>query len=201
MSPKSFTLGISLATWLVLATQTAVAQDQNIARNGQAIPRSFANSVSVSLAVPLTGGFNLGWSVPASGRLVLTSFLAYFDRDWIVVLEPSDWHSYSGYVGTSLQYYPTGNPGDYQGFFLGADLGLATSYQTYKPVNKGDLFFFPFIDVYFFGYDLGLSRRVHLLFFLGGGYAPVASIVKVDGYAHDSGDFYPVADVRVAYRW
>ena len=201
MSRKSHTLGISFATLLLLAGQTGVAQGQNAARDGQAMPMSFANSVSVSMAVPLTGGFNLGYSVPASGRLVLTSFLAYFDRDWMVVLEPSDWHSHSGYVGTTLQYYPTGNPGDYQGFFLGADLGLAISYQTYKPADRGDLFFFPFIDVYFFGYDLGLSKRVRLLFFVGGGYAPVASIVKVDGYAHDSGDFYPVADIRLAYRW
>lgn len=80
-------------------------------------------------------------------------------------------------------------------------MGLAISYQTYKPVDKSDLFFFPFIDLYVFGYDLGLSRRVRVLFFVGGGYAPVASTVKVDGHAHDSGDFYPVADVRLAYRW
>jgi len=201
MSSKSFVLGFAVATWLLLAGRTAGAQQPAAVPEEPSAARSFAHAVSVSLAVPLTGGFNVGWSAPASGRLVLMSFLAYFDRDWIVFLEPSDWHSYSGYVGTSLQYYPTGSPGEYQGYFLGADLGLATSYQTYKPTDQSDLFFFPFIDFYFFGYDLGLSRRVRVLFFLGGGWAPVASIVKVGGHAHDSGDFYPVADARITYRW
>ncbi len=201
MSPKSSILGVSLAAWLLLAGRAAVGQELSAAPEAPAAARSFSRAFSFSLAVPLTGGFNVGWGVPASGRLVLMSFLAYFDRDWIVFLEPSDWHSYSGYVGTSLLYYPTGHPGDYQGYFVGGDVGLATSYQTYKPVDQSDLFFFPFIDLYLFGYDLALSRRIRAMFFLGGGFAPVASIVNVDGYKHDSGDFYPLADIRLAYRW
>lgn len=201
MSPKPSKLGISLVACLLLASRPAGAQEPPLPQDAPVAPRSFAQSFSFSLAVPLTGGFNVGWGVPASGRLVLMSFLAYFDRDWIVFIEPSDWHSYSGYVGTSLLYYPTGNPGNYQGYFVGGDVGMATSYQTYKPADQSDLFFFPFVDLYLFGYDLGLTRRLRAMLFLGGGFAPVASIVNVDGYKHDSGDFYPLADLRIAYRW
>lgn len=204
--PSSVRLSAAgLAVCLLVSVRPALAQEPVAAHAesaAQVLPRpSFSKSISLSLAVPLTGGFNVGWSVPVSSRLVVTSFLAYFDRDWLVFIEPSDWHSYSGYIGTALQYFPTGQAGSYEGFFLGADIGLAISYQTYKPVNEGDLFFFPFIDLYFFGYDLPIWRGLHAQLYVGGGYAPVGPIVKVDGYTHDGGDFYPVADLRLAYRW
>ena len=161
----------------------------------------FRHGLFVSAAIPLTGGFNVSWSRPVAGRLVLSSFLAYFDRSWFLIVEPSDWHSYSGYVGAMLQWYPTARSGQHRGYFVGGDIGLATSYQTYRPTGKGDIFWFPFIDLYLLGYTFNLWRGLYLDAFLGGGYAPVGPIVKVDGHKHDSGDFYQIADLRLGYRW
>ena len=160
--------------------------------------KSFRNGLFLSFAVPLTGGFNISWSRPVSDRLVLSSFIAYFDRNWLLIIEPSDWHSYSGYIGVMLQYYPA-TP--LEGYFIGGDLGLAISYQTYLATHESGIFFFPFIDLYLVGYSFRLWRGLFLDVLLGGGYAPVQPIVIVKGHKHDGGDFYPIADLRIGYRW
>jgi hypothetical protein len=163
--------------------------------------RIYRNSLSLSLAVPLTGGFNIAWGHPLSDRLELQSFVAYFDRDWILIIEPSDWHSYSGYIGTALRYYPRGNSTGSGGYFVGGDLGLAISYQTYNPLDESDVFFFPFIDFYLLGYDFHVWEGLNIELIIGGGFAPVSQIVDIEGNTHKGGDFYPLSDFRISYRW
>jgi hypothetical protein len=118
-----------------------------------------------------------------------------------MVLESSDWHSRSGYVGTLLQYYPGNSSDKHEGYFIGGDIGFSVSDQTYKPLDKNDIFFFPFVDIYFFGYTKQLSKNLFMDVFIGGGWAPVSSEVEIEGHRHDSGDFYPMCDVRFGYRW
>jgi hypothetical protein len=163
-------------------------------------PQKFQSSLSVGVAIPLTGSPNLVWARPVSDRILLGSEFAYFDRSWVMILEESDWHSRSGYLGTSLQYYP-GVPGRYEGYWVGIDGGLAISHQTYRPTSESGTFFFPYVDFYFLGYTFGGSHRILVDLWVGGGWAPVGSEVRIGEHAHDTGDFYPIADVRLTYRW
>lgn len=161
----------------------------------------YTDSLYFSFAFPLTGGPGLVYGTPVSDHLVLSSAFYYFDRDWAMVLESSDWHSRSGYIATLLQYYPGGKKSKYTGYFIGGDMGFAVSDQTYKPLDESDVFFFPFIDLYFFGYTQPLTQNFFMDICIGGGWAPVSSEVEIKGHRHDSGDFYPMADIRFGYRW
>ncbi len=187
-----FSVVIWITAVLLMISQPALGQTST--------NESFTESLSFGIAIPLTGSPSLLWSRPISDRLVLGSEFAYFDRDWVFILEPSDWHSRSGYIGTFLQYYPV-TAGKYTGYWIGIDGGLAISYQTYKPLNKSDIFFFPYIDLYFCGYTFKLSQSLYLDIWAGGGWAPVSTEVNIEGHTHDSGDWYPIADVRLTYRW
>jgi len=166
---------------------------------GQPAPR-FRNALSTSPAIPLIGTIYLAWQRPVSDRLVVGNYLAFFERDWMVLLEKGDWHSNSVYIGTMLQYFPTAAPGTHEGYYLGGDFGLASSRQTYRPLDKSEVFFFPYAEAYLFGYVMPIAGGFNVDLCLGGGYAPVSHIVSIEGH-RNSGNYYPLADVRATYRW
>lgn len=156
--------------------------------------------ISTELSVPLTGTVGVTLGKPLSERVAIANFLYYFDRDWMVLLSKGDWHSNSVYIGNSFTYYPFSKPGTFTGYFVGGDFGLAISKQTFKPLNKSGIFFFPFVDLYFAGYSIKLWEGVHLMGLLGGGWAPVSTSVEIDGN-RNLGDYYPIINIRLAYKW
>jgi len=156
--------------------------------------------IATGLGVPLNGSLFLMYGRPISDRVVLSNHFTYFNRDWMVLLEEGDWTSRTGYYGLVLQYYPFAAPGQYRGYYIGGDTGLAVSKQTYKPLSKSDIFFFGFLDGYFLGYTFPITRGFHLDCMLGGGWAPVSNEVVIEGHTNE-GDFYPLANFMLAYRW
>lgn len=159
--------------------------------------------ISTALVVPLNGTLYISWGRSVSDRVVLSNYLAYFNREWMLLLEKGDWTSRSAYFGIMLQYFPFCKKNEYSGYFIGGDTGLATSRQTYYPVNKSDIFFFNYIEFYYLGYRIPLNmihKRLKLDVTLGGGWAPVSHEVNIEGHRNE-GDFYPLADIRLSYLW
>ena len=114
--------------------------------------RSFSHAVFTGIAVPLNGTLYLAWGRPLSDRLVISSYAAFFERDWMLILpkkgaEKGEWHSNTGYLGAMLQFFPTYAPGVFEGYYIGGDIGIAISYQTYLPLDESDVFFFPYIEL------------------------------------------------------
>jgi len=181
---------------LVVMIATSITQ----AQAEQVRTASFSNSLSTGVVIPLNGTIYVSWGRPVVDRLVLSNYVAFFERDWMVALEKGDWHSNTFYIGTMLQYFPTSQPGNYTGYYLGGDAGLASSRQTYRPLDKSDVFFFPYAEVYLFGYVFPIRGGLNLDLCLGGGYAPVSHIVSIEGHRNE-GNYYPLADVRLTYRW
>ena len=156
--------------------------------------------VSTELSVPMTGSVGIVWGKPISERITISNFLYYFDRDWMILLEKGDWHSNSVYIGLSISYFPFSKPRRYEGYFIGGDFGLAISKQEFKPLGKSDVFFFPFLDIYFMGYVFPMWRGLDLTCLLGGGWADVESQVVIDGH-RNAGDYYPLVNFRLSYKW
>jgi hypothetical protein len=177
-------------------TQTLAKNEEKILENK--INKKNLHYISTGIAIPLNGTLYLAWGKPVSEKIVLSNYLAYFDRDWMVLLKKGDWHSRSFYYGLAIQYFPFSKERKYEGFYIGGDIGMAVSYQTYKPLNKSDLFFFFTIDGYFLGYIIPLWDSLKIDFLIGGGYAPVSQEVKIDGHVNE-GDFYPLLNIQLSY--
>jgi hypothetical protein len=155
--------------------------------------------ISTEISIPMTGSLGITWGWPISERATMSNFLYYFDRDWMILLEKGDWHSNSLYTGLSFSCFPFAKPRQYQGYFVGGDFGLAISRQEFKPLGKSDIFFFPFVDIYFMGYALPIWRGLELVCLLGGGWAAVESQVVIDGH-RNTGDYFPLVNVRLLYK-
>jgi hypothetical protein len=149
-------------------TQTLAKNEEKILENK--INKKNLHYISTGIAIPLNGTLYLAWGKPVSEKIVLSNYLAYFDRDWMVLLKKGDWHSRSFYYGLAIQYFPFSKERKYEGFYIGGDIGMAVSYQTYKPLNKSDLFFFFTIDGYFLGYIIPLWDSLKIDFLIGEGY-------------------------------
>jgi len=158
----------------------------------------WSNRLETGATIPLNGTIYLNWSRPISKHLEMSSYLAYFNREWMVLLEKGDWHSHSVYLGTMLKYYPTVE--NHTQYYVGGDVGIATSYQTYNPTNKGDVFWFPYIELYFLGWVFPIYEGLLIDLCAGGGYAPVSEVVEIDGHRNE-GDFYVLLDLRIGYQW
>ncbi|MDH5718338.1 MAG: hypothetical protein OEZ22_11985 [Spirochaetia bacterium] len=156
--------------------------------------------ISTELSVPLTGSIGITLGKPLTDKLIISNFLYYFDRDWMKLLKKGDWHSNSVFVGLTFSYFPFSNSGEYNGYFVGGDFGLSISNQTYRPLNKSDVFFFPFLELYFCGYSMPLWQELDLVLLLGAGWADVSSQVNIDGHIN-SGDYYPIINARLSYKW
>jgi len=156
--------------------------------------------ISTEVSIPMTGSLGITWGWPISERVTMSNFLYYFDRDWMILLEKGEWHSNSVYTGLSLSCFPFAKPHQYQGYFIGGDFGLAISRQEFKPLKKSDIFFFPFVDIYFMGYVLPIWGGLELVCLLGGGWAAVESQVVIDGH-RNTGDYFPLVNIRLLYKW
>jgi hypothetical protein len=156
--------------------------------------------LSTEISVPMTGSVGVTLGKPISERITISNFLYYFDRDWMILLEKGDWHSNSVYIGLSFSYFPFAKPRQYEGYFIGGDFGLAISKQEFKPLRKSDVFFFPFLDIYFIGYVFPIWRGLDLTCLFGGGWADVESQVVIDGH-RNTGDYYPLVNTRFSYKW
>jgi hypothetical protein len=177
-------------------------QKEQSSPDEQTEKKSFTHSVLTGIGVPLNGTLYLAWGRPVTDRLVLSSYAAFFERDWMVLLPESDqdWHSNTLYIGLMFQYFPVADVGKYEGYFIGGDFGIANSYQTYRPKNESDVFFFPYVEFYFFGYLIPLWDGLFIDFAIGGGYAMVSPVVKIKGHVNE-GDFYPLVFINLGYRW
>jgi hypothetical protein len=162
---------------------------------------NWSNQLTVGLGVPATGSITVLYGKPITERLSVQFYLSYFRREWMLTLpDQGKWRSRSFYWGLTFQYYPFDTATSHTWFYVGADVGMAASRQTYRPLNKSQTVFFPFIDINFLGLIIPVWRGLVVDISLGGGYAPVSHETNIDGHVNE-GDFYPLGDVRLGYRW